>query len=199
MHKTIRAGLGVAACLLLAFGSVPTWGQNRDADRDRGVDMLRNIKIEIARLYHDPRFGGLDLDAHFRAAEERLRQAASEAQISRILAQAVLDFGDSHTSFIPPPFPYDVEYGFDMKMVGDACRVVAVKPGSDAAAKDLKPGSAIRLIEGVVPTRKTMAQISPEDLEAGRDAVLARAASLLDAKLDPEKAGTLFPRDWSRR
>lgn len=121
--------------------------------------MLRNIKTELKRLYYDPSFRGRDLDALFRAAEDRIRNASTEAQISGILTQALLDLEDSHTTFIPPPLPYDVEYGFDMKVIGDVCRVVAVKPGSDAAAKDLRPGSAIRSIEGVIPTRRTLAQI----------------------------------------
>jgi C-terminal processing protease CtpA/Prc len=36
------------------------------------------------------------------------------------------------------------------------------------------------------------------DMAAGRDPVLARAAALVGIKLDPEKAGTLFPLEWSK-
>ena len=35
-----------------------------------------------------------------------------------------------------------------------------------------------------------------EDLAAQRDPVLARAAALGNVKIDPAKAGTLFPKEW---
>jgi C-terminal processing protease CtpA/Prc len=38
-----------------------------------------------------------------------------------------------------------------------------------------------------------------EDLAAGRDPVLAHAASLVGLKLDPEKAGTMFPVEWRKQ
>lgn len=40
---------------------------------------------------------------------------------------------------------------------------------------------------------------TPADMAAHRDPVLARAASLVGIKLDPEKAGALFPLEWRSR
>ena len=34
------------------------------------------------------------------------------------------------------------------------------------------------------------------DIAATRDPVLTRAAALAEVRLDPEKAGSLFPKDW---
>ncbi|MDQ2856186.1 MAG: S41 family peptidase [Acidobacteriota bacterium] len=40
---------------------------------------------------------------------------------------------------------------------------------------------------------------TPEDMAAGRDPVLAHAASLVGIKLGPDKAGALFPLEWRSR
>lgn len=40
---------------------------------------------------------------------------------------------------------------------------------------------------------------TPEDMATNRDPVLAHAAALVGVKLDPEKAGALFPLEWNSR
>jgi carboxyl-terminal processing protease len=40
---------------------------------------------------------------------------------------------------------------------------------------------------------------TPEDMATNRDPVLAHAGSLVGIKLDPEKAGALFPIEWRKR
>ena len=47
-------------------------------------------------------FGGLELDARFKEAEAKIGVADSLSQIYGVVAQAVLDLGDSHTIFFPP-------------------------------------------------------------------------------------------------
>jgi carboxyl-terminal processing protease len=43
-----------------------------------------------------------------------------------------------------------------MQAIGDKCYVVAVKPGSDAEAKGIKPGDLVVSVDGFKPTRKEL-------------------------------------------
>ena len=60
-----------------------------------------------------------------------------------IIAQVLMELDDSHTFFEPPSRAVRVEYGWRMQAVGDAVYVSAVRPGSDAEAKGLKPGDRV--------------------------------------------------------
>jgi C-terminal processing protease CtpA/Prc len=70
-----------------------------------------------------------------------------------VIAQALVDFGDSHTYFLPPEIPATFEYGWQMAIVGDRCLITGVKPGSDAESKGLRAGDAVLDIESLPPTR----------------------------------------------
>jgi C-terminal processing protease CtpA/Prc len=147
---------GFPACLLsLAAVAFASGGDavSVATSRERSREMLRDIKAELKRHYYDPTFRGVDLDARFAAADERLAEATSEGMMSAVIAQAVLELRDSHTFFIPPPLSLHVTYGWVMQMVGDVCRIVAVKSGSAAEASGVRPGDAVIAVEGVRPTR----------------------------------------------
>ncbi|HEX7955984.1 MAG TPA: S41 family peptidase [Pyrinomonadaceae bacterium] len=124
-------------------------------DRERWTGALRVIKDDIKKNYYDPTFRGIDLDAHFQAAEAKMKQAQSLGQLFGIIAQALLDFNDSHLVFIPPARSARYDYGWRMQMLGDRCFITAVRPGSDAEAKGLKPGDEILGLDGFRPTRET--------------------------------------------
>lgn len=130
-----------------------------DFERGRLRDILRTVKDDIRKNYYDPKFHNLDLDARFKAAEEKLQQAQSLGQSFAIIAQVLLDFDDSHTFFIPPAVAAKFEYGLQMQMYGERCLVYAVKPGSDAEAKGIKPGDQILSFNGYKPSRETMWKI----------------------------------------
>jgi C-terminal processing protease CtpA/Prc len=53
-------------------------------------------------------------------------------------------------------------------------------------------------LEGAGVTPDDLRLPTPEDLAARRDPILAHAASLVGLKLDPTKAGALFPVLWSK-
>lgn len=123
-------------------------------DRERGRQMLRAIKDDIKKSYYDPNFHGIDLDTHFAKTDEKIKQATSLGQMFGIIAQALIDFNDSHLYFLPPGRVNRYDYGWSMSMIGDKPFITAVKPGSDAEKKGLQAGDEVYSIDGFEPTRE---------------------------------------------
>lgn len=128
-------------------------------DRGRGKEMLQNIKRALKDTYYDPSFRGMNVETRFRQAEEQIDKATSTGQILAIIAQALVELDDSHTSFLPPELVVEPDFGFKLQMIGDTCYVTSVKPGGDAEAKGLKAGDVIYAIEGFEPTRDSLWKI----------------------------------------
>ena len=63
---------------------------------------------------------------------------------------------DSHTFFLPPRRPYDVQNGWELGFVGEKCYITAVQPGSDAAAQGIKPGDEVISLEDYAVTRENL-------------------------------------------
>jgi C-terminal processing protease CtpA/Prc len=149
--------LGLSAVLAIAFAAAPARSQQfRDDDIARGKTMLDLIKKDVLKSYYDPSYHGVDVEGRFKAAAERIQSAKSNGEIFSIIAQVLVDFHDSHLFFLPPPRAARVDYGWKMGMVGDKCYVTAVKPGSDAEGKGLKPGDMVYSIDGFAPTRENL-------------------------------------------
>src|SRR5262245_35990830 len=151
----------ILIALTLLFLAVLSFGQSAPSslDRDRGRTMLNVIKNDLKKNYYDTSFHGMDVDARFKQAEEKINSATSQGQILGIIAQVLLDLDDSHTYFIPPSRPFTVEYGWHMQIIGEKCYIVAVKPGSDADLKGIKEGDEIYSIDGFAPTREQLWKI----------------------------------------
>lgn len=148
------SNLTLLILLLLTFGAVkPAQSQVSGPDRERAHVMLAQVKDDIKGDYYDPSFHGVDLDARFKAADQMLSKATSLGQIFGIIAQTVIGLNDSHTFFIPPEQTVRSDYGWQLQAIGDRCYVVAVKPGSDAEAKGLKPGDEVLAVNGIPPAR----------------------------------------------
>jgi C-terminal processing protease CtpA/Prc len=168
--RIARLGIGILPPIMLRLALValvalgPVLAQQGPApitsvQRAKAREMLLAIRGSIRSSYYDPTFRGLDFDAHFRTAESKLATAPTLAAAYAVIAQTLVEFGDSHTYFIPPENRISVEYGWQMAIIGDDCYVVAVKPGSDAEAKGLRPGDRLRQIEGIAPTRRDLWKI----------------------------------------
>ena len=147
--------LSVLTSILLLVAVNPVAAQKPSGfDIERGRMMLQTVKEDLKKYYYDPQYHGMDVDARFKQADEKIKQATSLGQIFGTIAQALIDLNDSHTFFYPPDRPYRTEYGWQMQMIGDQPLVIAVKPGSDAESKGLQPGDRIINADGVELTRK---------------------------------------------
>lgn len=160
------AALVALSLVLFVSGTLrPATAQNKDAaervariSREHGQEILKALKDDLKKNYYDPNFHGMDVEARFKIAQEKIKTAAP-AQIYSIIAQVLADLNDSHTYFLPPDRLVRVDYGWRMQMIGDKCYVIIVKPGSDAAAKGLKVGDLIYSIDGYEPTRENLWKI----------------------------------------
>ncbi len=166
MKKTVnplrRARMLAGALVLITF-ALPGSFQRVVAqaglgtqDRENAKAMLSAAKDDIKKNYYDPTLRGIDIESHFKEAEAKLNKATTRDQLVVIVAQAVLEFNDSHTFFAPPPRAARVQYGWEMKMVGDRTFIKAVKPKSDAEAVGLKIGDEVMAVDGFRPSRENI-------------------------------------------
>src|SRR5439155_2269156 len=125
-------------------------------DRSSAKEMLDSAKEDVKKNYYDAGFHGIDIDAHFKAAEEKLKRANTRDELMIAIGQSLMDLNDSHTFFLPPSRAAKFEYGWTMQIVGDQAYVKAVKPRSDAEVKGLKPGDAILSVDGYKPSRENI-------------------------------------------
>lgn len=125
-------------------------------DRERAMSMLKNVRNAIKDKYYDPAFKGIDIDARFAEAETKLKAAETLGQAFGIIAQAVMDLNDSHTRFYPPARNYVIDYGWRMRMYGDACLVTIVDGKSDASKKGLEVGDQVLSINKFPPSRNEL-------------------------------------------
>ncbi len=125
-------------------------------DRSRALDMLDAVHDDIAKHYFDPAIGGVDLGGVFDTARARIKRATRVEETLLAIAQATIEINDHHTLFLSPGLVVRADYGWTMAFVGDTCRVMWVKPGSDADHQGLRAGDAISQIEGIRPGRENL-------------------------------------------
>ncbi len=130
------------------------------ADRDWLKQVLRTVHDEIKKNYYDPTFHGFDIDRRFQEAEAKIETAPNLNYGMADIAGAVTALNDSHTNFLPPGRPFTHDYGWRMQAEGDSdCFITAVRPGSDAEKKGLKPGDQLLSVAGFSPLREDLWKI----------------------------------------
>jgi hypothetical protein len=105
-------------CVLFMTAAVPIAPAQSFSgqDRDRVRGMLEIIKGDIKKNYYDPTFHGIDIDARFKAADEKIKSVDSLGQAYGVIAQALSEFNDSHLFFFPPPRPARADYGWQLEL-----------------------------------------------------------------------------------
>jgi C-terminal processing protease CtpA/Prc len=159
-----RCQVGVVFTLALAilYSSVSCAAQNKPGEqmstlrRQQAQQVLRDAEDVLKKVYYDPNYHGVDIQARLKQGEEHLQTVNSLSEAFGVVAWYFEPLNDSHTFFLPPPRPFDIQRGWETRFVGDNCFITAVKPGSDADAQGMKPGDQVLAIEGFQPTRQTL-------------------------------------------
>jgi len=125
-------------------------------ERERQAHILEVIRDDVKKNYYDPNFKGIDVEAKYTAAKERIQSAPNVGMMSAIIAAFLLDFDVSHLFFLPPGRTDKVDYGFTFYMAGDKCFVNKVTPDSSAQKLGLSPGDELLSIEGYQPDRNNL-------------------------------------------
>ncbi len=151
----ILSSLGFAVLSLAVFSVQSTSAQGVSSfDKQRGADMLDGVYSDLKSKYYDPTFRGIDMEAKHKAAKERIKNATSNGLIMGIIAQFLVDLGDSHTRFMPPSKANKTTYGWELQFIGDKAYVTSVTPKSDAEAKGLSLGDQVIAIDNTLVTKE---------------------------------------------
>jgi C-terminal processing protease CtpA/Prc len=134
----------------------PSTGAISKFDRERAIGILNGVSKGVQELYYDPKMNGVDWNAVLEKGRTRITQSNSLNEALTQIAIAISELNDSHTVFVPPARPYQLDFGFEYEMVWSLCLVTRVRPGSDAEAKGIRPGMQIVSINNTSPSRHNL-------------------------------------------
>jgi C-terminal processing protease CtpA/Prc len=156
-------GLLVLVMAVFVVSVADSTGQEApiDPQERRVVEIiLGDVVQDVRSNYYDPKYHGVDLDALYQEARERVKAAKSYNQALATVAWVLRQLDDSHTFLIPPLRTHKRIYGYSYAIIGDECYVVAVQPGSDAEKKGLKPGDRILSFNSIIPAHDNLWEIN---------------------------------------
>ncbi|HEY6046126.1 MAG TPA: S41 family peptidase [Pyrinomonadaceae bacterium] len=158
LYRTLKFCVTASLLLACSLTTLTVHGQKPPSgfEKERGRMMLSTVKDDLKKNYYDPNFHGMDIEARFKTADEKIKQATSLGQIFGIIAQVLVDLEDSHTFYLPPGRSARTDYGWQMQTIGEKVYITAVKPGSDADVKGLKEGDEVYSIDGIGPSRENL-------------------------------------------
>ena len=201
---------------IVVLASIPFRATEKYGERERKIilDMLQTVRNDLHDKYYDPNFHGVDMDARFREAEAKIRDSKSYLEGIVTVEWALDALDDSHTFLIPPPQPFEADYGFRFQFYGNNCYVTEVKKGSDTQKQGLLAGDRLLAIDGqkLIRTqyfqlKRSLETIAPRSKL--RLAVMSAGSTnmremTVDTKISPlpgmdsrSTQGTAFNIDWS--
>jgi carboxyl-terminal processing protease len=124
-----------------------------DARRQSFDIVWRTVKEK----HFDPTFGGVDWDAVRRKYEPRVAKLKKDGELYRLLNEMLGELRQSHFGVIPPEAILEDgsfnlppgNIGIDIRIIDGQVVITRVGPDSTAARAGLRPGFAIKRIEGV--------------------------------------------------
>lgn len=124
--------------------------------RQQAEGVLRDAMDMLKKDYYDPNYHGVDIEARLKQAEGHMQTVNSLSEAFGVVAWYIEALNDSHTFFLPPARPFDIQRGWETRFVGENCFITAVQEGSDAFAQGIRPGDQVLAMEGFRPTRATL-------------------------------------------
>src|SRR5947207_8237642 len=99
MLKSVSAALIVIVTLVPVRFTAQGFG---NLQRETGRQMFRDMMDAVWKNYYDPKLRGIDVEALFKAADDRIRAATNLGDVFLAIAQAIDKLNDSHTFLVPP-------------------------------------------------------------------------------------------------
>jgi len=191
-----------------------------DSDRDKIVANARKHKVLILDLRDNP--GGNEenlqhllgsmFDHEVRIADKVMRQKTTPLKTQRHhepFTGKLIVLVDSGSSSAAELFARSIQIEKRGFVLGDRTSGLVMEARYHPHSIGLPPvyfGEDITQADLIMPDGRSLEHVgvtpdesvlpTPEDLAAGRDPALARAAELAGVKLTPEGAGKIFPYEW---
>jgi C-terminal processing protease CtpA/Prc len=117
--------------------------------------VLRHVRRDLEALYLDPDLRGLDWMALSQSAANRMDRAPGMSAAFEVVDELLDRLDDSHTFIIPPTWVRHLDYGFEVRFVGDTAFVTAVPSESDAEKVGVQVGDRMIAIGEDVLDRRS--------------------------------------------
>jgi carboxyl-terminal processing protease len=187
MKKSI---LTVVVCAGLCLHSFAQEAAKVSSNPGAGATDVRRQSFDIVwrtvkEKHFDPTFGGVDWDAVRRKYEPRVAKVKKDSELYLLLREMLGELHQSHFGVIPPEAILEDgslnqpggNVGIDLRVVDGQVLITRVAPDSAAARSGLRPGFAVKRIDGAETAkmqREIIAQMNQNPLIRQRSPGLKR-------------------------